>query len=102
MWRDHKWYWQSSIAKGNDPVLLENPAEFYTSMCVKGAQLYTVTMVDRQVPAVGLATTLMEEPTIPTEFEDLANVFLADKARGLPAHGPQDLAIELQDGKQPL
>ncbi len=43
---------------------------------------------------------LMEEPTIPTEFEDLADVFLVDEAWGLPMHCPQDLAIELQDGKQ--
>ncbi len=27
-------------------------------------------------------------------------MFTVDEARGLPAHGPQDLAIELHDGKQ--
>jgi hypothetical protein len=102
MWRDHKWYWQSSVTKDNDPVLLENPAEFSTSMHIKGAQLYAVTVVDCQVPAVGLMAMLTEELTILTKFEDLTDVFSADKAQGLPVHGPQDLAIELQDSKQPL
>ncbi len=58
-------------------------------------------MVDYQVPAIGLAATLKEVPTIQTKFEDLVDVFLADKVRGLPVHGPQDLALELQDRKQP-
>ncbi len=101
VWRDRKWYWQSSVAKGNDPVLLEKPAKFYTSMRAKGAQLHAVTVVDRRVPALGLAAILVEEPTILTEFEDLADVFSADEAQGLPVRGPQDLAIKLQDGKQP-
>jgi hypothetical protein len=70
-------------------------------MRAKGAQLYSVTVEGCRVRAVGLAATLTEEPTIPTEFEDLAVVFSVNEARGLPAHGPQDLAIELQDGKQP-
>jgi hypothetical protein len=87
MWRDRKWYYQSSVAKGNDPVLLESPIAFYTSMRIKGAQLYAVTVVDRQVPAVGIAAMLTEEPTITTEFEDLVDVFSADKAQGLPTHG---------------
>ncbi len=101
MWRQQKWYWRSNVAKGDESVLLENPAEFYTSMRAKGANLYAVTVLDRRVPAVGLAATLTEESTIPNEFEDLADEFSADEARGLPAHGPQDLAIKLQDGKQP-
>ncbi len=46
-------------------------------MRAKGAQLYAVTVVDRRVPAVSLAATLVEEPTIPTEFENLADVFSA-------------------------
>jgi hypothetical protein len=101
LWWDRKWYWQSSVANGKDPVLLENPAEFYTSMRTKGVQLYAVTVVDRRVRTVGLAAMLAKEPIIPNEFEDLADVFTADEAQGLPAHGPQDLAIKLQDGKQP-
>ncbi len=32
MWRDYKQYWQSIVTKGNDPVLLKNLAEFYSSM----------------------------------------------------------------------
>ncbi len=101
IWRDRKWYRQSNIIKGNDPILLENLAEFYTSMRAKGAPLYTVTVVDHRVSAVGLVATLTEEPTILIEFEDLAGKFSADKAQELPAHSLQDLAIELQDGKQP-
>ncbi len=49
---------------------------------------------------MGLAATLTEEPAIPNKCKDLADVLLADEARGLPACGPQDLAIELQDAKQ--
>jgi hypothetical protein len=44
-------------------------------------------VVDRQVLAVGLTATLAQEPTILNEFDDLADVFSADKARELPAHG---------------
>ncbi len=50
---------------------------------------------------MGLTASLVEEPTILAEFEDLADIFLVDKARGLPAHGPQDLAIKFDNGKQP-
>jgi hypothetical protein len=58
-------------------------------------------VVDCQVSAVGLAATLSKEnPTIPTKIENLADMFLADKARGLPVHGLQNLAIKLQDGMQ--
>jgi hypothetical protein len=56
---------------------------------------------DRQVLAVGLTATFTEEPTILTEFKDLANVFSADEARGLPVHSPQDLVIKLQARNQP-
>ncbi len=49
---------------------------------------------------MGLVASLTEELFILTEFEDLADVILADKAQGLPVHGPQDLAIAHYDGKQ--
>jgi hypothetical protein len=64
-------------------------------MHAKDTQLYAVTVVDRPVPAMGLAAMLTEESTIPTEFEDLADVFSGNKAQRLPAYGPQNLAIEL-------
>jgi hypothetical protein len=54
---------------GNHPILLESLAEFHISICEKGAQLYMVTAVDCQVPAVGLVAMLTEEPTIPTKFK---------------------------------
>ncbi len=40
MWRDRKWYWRSSVAKGNDSVLLENLAEF-TPACAHKARSCT-------------------------------------------------------------
>ncbi len=58
-------------------------------------------LVDCQVPSMGLAATLAKEPTTLNKFKELADVFLADKARKLLTHGPQDLVIELQDEKQP-
>jgi hypothetical protein len=57
-------------------------------MRAKGAKLYPVMVVDSWVSAVGLAATLTKEPTIPNECEDLADVFSANEARGLPAHDP--------------
>ncbi len=93
MWWDRKWYWRSSVTKGNDPVLLENLAEFYTSMRTKSAQLYKVTVVYCRVSTVGLAAMLTGEPTTPTEFEALVNVFLANDAWGLSVHSLQDLVI---------
>ena len=40
-------------------------------------------------------------PKIPKEYEDLAEAFSTSGEMTLPEHGPQDLAIDLMDGKIP-
>jgi hypothetical protein len=52
-------------------------------------------MLDLCVFAVGLVATVMEEPTIPIEFQDLFAVFSEDEACNLADHGPKDLSIDL-------
>jgi hypothetical protein len=83
------------VARNDEPELVRNLAEFDNGMRVKGALLYVVTVVDCWIHTVGLAATLVEEPTIPTEFGDLVDIVLADKAMGYLSHSPQDLAIKL-------
>jgi hypothetical protein len=102
MWRKRKWLWRVPSGNEADNVLLQDLPAFYTCMQAKGARLYAVTMCNLRVPAVGLAATVLGEPSIPPEFKDLSSVFSEDEARNLADHGPQDLAIDLQEGKQPL
>ncbi len=42
------------------------------------------------------------DPGIPLEYADLDHVFSEDEGSNMPEHGPQDLAINLYKGKQPL
>ncbi len=41
------------------------------------------------------------EPTVPEAYRAYAGVFSEADSESMPSHGPQDLAIELLDGKQP-
>ncbi len=41
------------------------------------------------------------EPTVPEPYRAYAQVFSEADLESMPSHGPQDLAIELLDGKQP-
>ncbi len=41
------------------------------------------------------------EPTVPEAYEAYARVFSEVDSESMPNHGPQNLAIELLDGKQP-
>jgi hypothetical protein len=50
---------------------------------------------------MSLAAMVNEEPCISSDFGDLVDWFLADRAWGLPADGPHDLTIKLKDSKQP-
>jgi hypothetical protein len=45
---------------------------------------------------------VLEEPSIPPEFEDLSPVFSSDEAQNIANYSLQDLTIELLEGKQPL
>ncbi len=42
-----------------------------------------------------------EDGRIPPEFEDLKKVFSKTRAQAVPEHGPQDLTIDLVEGKEP-
>jgi lysine/ornithine N-monooxygenase len=42
------------------------------------------------------------EPTVPEPYRAYAKVFSEADLESMPSHSPQDLAIELLDGKQPL
>ncbi len=41
------------------------------------------------------------EPPFPEPYRAYAEVFSEADSKSRPSHGPQDLAIELLDGKQP-
>jgi hypothetical protein len=41
------------------------------------------------------------EPTVPEPYRAFAQVLLEADSESMPSHGPQDLAIELIDSKQP-
>jgi hypothetical protein len=43
-----------------------------------------------------------EDDRIPTEYEDLKEVFSKTRAQAVPEHGPQDLTIDIVEGKEPL
>jgi hypothetical protein len=40
------------------------------------------------------------EPTVPQPYRAYVQVFLEADSESMPSHGPQDLAVELLDGKQ--
>jgi hypothetical protein len=42
------------------------------------------------------------ELTVPKAYKAYARVFSEADSESMPAHGPQDLAIEFLDSKQPL
>ncbi len=42
-----------------------------------------------------------EDGWIPPEYEDLKEVFSKTRAQAVPEHGPQDLTIDLEKGKEP-
>jgi hypothetical protein len=41
------------------------------------------------------------EPTVPDDYQAYVRVFSEMDSESMPSHGPQDLAIELLDGRQP-
>jgi hypothetical protein len=42
-----------------------------------------------------------EDGQIPPEYEDLKEIFSKTRAQTVPGHGPQDLTIDLVEGKKP-
>jgi hypothetical protein len=83
------------------PVCLEDPAAFYTMLRTEKGRLYGLHIADLwPTPSVQLHATI-PDPGIPPEYADLARVFSEDEASDLPDHGPQDLTIDLYEGKQP-
>jgi hypothetical protein len=44
---------------------------------------------------------IAEEASIPLEYEVLNEVFSMTRALAVPEHGPQDLTLDLIEGKEP-
>jgi hypothetical protein len=74
-------------------------------MCAKRTQGYEFHLTDLDLDRNAAGDVLMAtgpEPTVLDAYKAYARVFLEANSESMPSHGPQDLAIELLDGKQPL
>ena len=93
-----EWYVRPQASRREYVALVEEDA-FRQMAEEEGAEVFAIQVEDLR-PSSGSDVAMMnlEEATIPEAYQDLADVFSKEKANELPAHGPQDHAIEVQGG----
>jgi hypothetical protein len=105
-WNIGIWHWRPHTTVEDRPIRLVSAGAFVATMRAERTQAYELHLTDFS-PKIGRASAgdvLMAtrpEPTVPEAYRAYARVFSEVDSESMPSHGPQDLAIELLDGKQP-
>ncbi len=104
-WDTGVWHWHTRTDAEDGPVRLVSAGAFVATMRAERTPAYELHLTDFS-PEIGRASAgnaLMAtgpEPTVPEAYRAYARVFSEADSESMPAHGPQDLAIELLDSKQ--
>jgi hypothetical protein len=103
-WESQEWLYGSNDNRPKARVLALQT--FYASIRKPDARMYAVSIAphpDRPhvVAARNEAGIPSEDGRIPLEYEDIKKVLLKTKAQAVPKHGPQDLTIDIVEGKEP-
>ena len=108
-WADGSWHLRRQDTDSRPRIELIGPDEFNDEATQEGATVLAITVrcegSNERSPLSGdLAPHWIgaaQEIKIPTEYWDLREAFSEKKADELPAHGPQDHAIDIEGGSPP-
>ena len=101
-WATAKWRGRTTHHQPGDPaVILHDAASFAAILQSEEVAFATYVTTYTSTPTTQLHRLMgaTEEPTIPSEYSEYAEVFSKEAADKLPNHGPQDHGIELQGGE---
>jgi hypothetical protein len=100
------WHWRTRTDVEDGPIRLVSAGAFIATMYAERTQAYDLHLTDFS-PEIGHASAgdvVMApgpEPAVPEAYRAYVGVFSKADSKSMPSHGPQELAIELLDGKQP-
>ncbi len=104
-WDSEVWHWRTRTKAEDGPICLVSAAAFVAKMRAEYTQEYEFNLtnldLDRNTAGVVLMATA-PEPTVPEAYKAYVQVVSEADSESMPSTGPQDLVIELFDGKQPL
>jgi hypothetical protein len=104
-WDSGVWHWRTRTEAEDRPICLVSAAAFVATMHAERTQGYEFHFTDLDLDRDTAGDVLMAtgpEPTDPDAYKAYVRVFSEADSESMPNHGPQDLAIELLDGKQSL
>ncbi len=102
-WDFGVWHWHTRTEAVNGLIRLVSAVAFVTTMRAERTQGYEFDLTDLDLDCDAAGDILMAtgpEPTVPDAYKAYARVFSEADSESMPSHGPQDLAIELLNGKQ--
>jgi hypothetical protein len=101
-WDTGVWHWRTRTNAEDGPIRLVSVGAFVAIMRSERTQGYELHLheLDRD-PAGDVLMATGPEPTVPEPYRAYAQLFSEADSESMPSHGPQDLAIELLNGKQP-
>ncbi len=101
-WDTGVWHWRTCTAAQDRPIRLVSAGAFVTTIHAERMQGYKLHLheIDRE-PAGDVLMATGPERTVPDPYRAYVQVFSEADSESMPSHGPQHLAIELLDGKQP-
>jgi hypothetical protein len=103
-WDSGVWHWRTRTDAEDGPIRLVSASAFVATVRAEGGHGYELHLADLDLDRNTARDVLMAtgpEPTVPDAYKAYARVFSEADSESMPNHGPQDLAIELLDGKQP-
>jgi hypothetical protein len=98
------WHWRTRTKAEDGPIGLVSAAAFVSTIRAERMQRYEIHLTDLDQDSNAVRDVLMAtgpEPTVPDAYKAYARVFSEADSESMSNHGPQDLRIELRDGKQP-
>jgi hypothetical protein len=106
-WDTGVWHWRTCSETEDGLICLVSVGAFIATMRTERTHSYKLHLQklgldpDRD-PAGDVLMATRPEPTVPEPYRGYTQVFSEADSESMPSHGPQDLAIELTDGRQPL
>jgi hypothetical protein len=105
-WDTGVWHWRTRTEAEDGPIRLVSSGAFIATMRAERTHGYELhhhelgLNPDRD-PARDVLMATRPELTVPEPYRAYAQVFSEADSESMPSHSPQDLAIELLNGKQP-
>ncbi len=104
-WDSGVWHWHTGTEAEDGLIHLVSATAYIATLCPERTQGYECYLTDLDLDSDAAEDSLMAtgpEPTVPDAYKAYARVFSEANLESLPSHGPQDLVMELLDGKQLL